>query len=118
MPKSALEKAAEFYQEKGDDFWASFSYYQRFGHVYIDYECMGMMRPCVEADPFNFCFPADADAFYIEYAFGDAATPKLVRIMQAAHPGIKRFGFTRTPRKEDVHFYNIDSFRRKTDGLV
>lgn len=72
-----------------------------------------MMRPCREADPFKFCFPQDADAWYVHYIYGDNIMPRLMQITKALNPSIKRLGFTRSNDMNDIRFYDIDKFGRK-----
>jgi hypothetical protein len=114
--QSTLQKAANFYIEKGDDFWRVLDYHTKYGVVYMDGKCFGMMRPCLELAPFNFCFPQDADSWYIEYVYGDL--PTIARVLAGANPYIKRFGFTRNNQQGDVRFYDINSFIRKTNGTI
>lgn len=111
--KSVLQRAAEFYESKGDNFWKSLDYHQKFGCVYMDFECFGMMRPCLKDDPYKFCFPQDADAWYVEFAFGNNCVKKLARIAKAANPSIEWLGFTRSNNADSIKFYNLNNFTEK-----
>jgi hypothetical protein len=106
--QSPLHKAAEFYTAKGDDFWKSLDYHQRFGCVYMDYECFFMIRPCLSTDPFTFCSHQDADAWYVDFVFGDGALPKMLRLGRASNPQIKLVGFTRNNDESSIRFYTFD----------
>lgn len=116
--QSPLHKAAEFYTNKGDDFWKSLDYHQRFGCVYMDYECFFMIRPCLSDDPFTFCSPENADAWYVDFVFGDGALPKMLRLGRASNPQIKLVGFTRNNDESSIRFYTFDKLIRRTNGII
>ena len=86
--------------------------------MYMDYECFGMMRPCNSADPFTFCSPEDADAWYVDFAFGDGSVGKLARIAQASNPDVKLIGFTRNNDEASIKFYDIEKWTRRTNGII
>jgi len=110
---SALERAADFYTSKGGDFKKAMSYHLMYGSVYSDFDTFGMIRPCIESEPFKHVTASDANAWYVEFAFGKHSLRKMISIIRAIDPSVKRFGFSRTNKESDIRFFDIEKFMRK-----